>query len=336
MECSIDACAKTATCRGWCPAHYQRWRHYGDPLAPSRAPVVPAVCSVEGCEAPGYARELCSRHYLRQKRYGDPLAGGPERSPAGECSVDGCGKRGTACHGYSARLCAAHAYRWRTNGDAQADKPLQGQWANDACNVGGCERPAATRGMCKMHYYRWWKTGDPGPSESRRILGDDEARFWSYVNQDRPVPASHPELGPCWPWNGPTTQPTPDGPLYGVTHVDGTPGRNVRAHRFAYELLVGEIPPKKHLHHRCENTLCVNPKHLEPLSPAAHLALTDPVGARDAAMAARTTCSRGHPKDRFGYHNGKQWVCRECARLRAAWALSEESRRHLLSPPSSS
>ncbi len=29
MDCSIEGCGKTATVRGWCPMHYQRWRHHG-------------------------------------------------------------------------------------------------------------------------------------------------------------------------------------------------------------------------------------------------------------------------------------------------------------------
>jgi hypothetical protein len=30
--CSIEECTKNAVKRGWCPAHYQRWRTTGDPL----------------------------------------------------------------------------------------------------------------------------------------------------------------------------------------------------------------------------------------------------------------------------------------------------------------
>lgn len=31
--CSIDDCDKTAVARGWCPAHWNRWRTHGDPRA---------------------------------------------------------------------------------------------------------------------------------------------------------------------------------------------------------------------------------------------------------------------------------------------------------------
>lgn len=30
--CSVDDCSNPATRRGWCSAHYQRWRRHGDPL----------------------------------------------------------------------------------------------------------------------------------------------------------------------------------------------------------------------------------------------------------------------------------------------------------------
>ena len=35
--CSIDGCGKPTYCRGWCSAHYQRWRAHGHPLAGGRA-----------------------------------------------------------------------------------------------------------------------------------------------------------------------------------------------------------------------------------------------------------------------------------------------------------
>ena len=49
-------------------------------------------------------------------------------------------------------------------------------------------------------------------------------------------------------------------------------GRHVTAHKFAYECLVGEVPSGCDLHHRCENKMCVNPRHLEPLTKPEHRA----------------------------------------------------------------
>lgn len=44
------------------------------------------------------------------------------------------------------------------------------------------------------------------------------------------------------------------------------------AHRYVYEILVGEIPEDHVLHHVCETPRCVNPDHLEPMTNSEHLA----------------------------------------------------------------
>lgn len=66
----------------------------------------------------------------------------------------------------------------------------------------------------------------------------------------------------CWAYNN-------DLEHYGqhYTFRVGTP-----AHRFAYETLVGPLDEGLHLHHKCENPGCVNPKHLEPMTPGDHVA----------------------------------------------------------------
>lgn len=59
----------------------------------------------------------------------------------------------------------------------------------------------------------------------------------------------------CWVWNGPT-----DADGYGKTWYQGR--SNVRVHRIAYELWVGDIPPGMMVLHKCDNPPCGNPKHL--------------------------------------------------------------------------
>lgn len=66
------------------------------------------------------------------------------------------------------------------------------------------------------------------------------------------------EASGCWVW---TAARTSKG--YGQFRIGPRP---VRAHRYAYTLLVGPIPDGLQLDHLCRNRLCVNPGHLEPVT----------------------------------------------------------------------
>lgn len=61
--------------------------------------------------------------------------------------------------------------------------------------------------------------------------------------------------GECWIWTGSKTW---NG--YGFYCLRG---RRTRAHRVAYELAVGKIPPGLDIDHMCRTRLCVNPSHLQ-------------------------------------------------------------------------
>jgi uracil-DNA glycosylase family 4 len=93
--------------------------------------------------------------------------------------------------------------------------------------------------------------GDPqGGLVPHRV--SDESRFWAKVRK----------TDNCWYWLG-----WRDSWGYGRFDVAG---KKVRAHRFAYELLVGPIPAGMTLDHLCHHEACVNPSHLEALTVADH------------------------------------------------------------------
>lgn len=47
-------------------------------------------------------------------------------------------------------------------------------------------------------------------------------------------------------------------------------GHEERVHRLVYLAIHGPIPEDWHIHHQCENPTCINPDHLEAMSPGDH------------------------------------------------------------------
>lgn len=85
--------------------------------------------------------------------------------------------------------------------------------------------------------------------------------------------------------------------------------RNLRAHRFSYEMMVGPIPEGKVLDHICKNPSCVNPDHLEPVTQFENIMRGEGWGAKNAR---RTHCDRGHAYEGQRLRpNGHRrcWIC---------------------------
>lgn len=173
----------------------------------------------------------------------------------GICSVESCASA-VAVRGW----CVRHYARWQRHGSPTAGRrshldPLP------TCAISGCTMRTSriVLGVCENHYARLRRNGDHGPSEQLRLNGDAERRFWAKVDLNGPVGDFRPELGNCWIFTGAAT-----GSGYGGFRDAN--GDNCRAHRFAYELLVGTIPEELTLDHLCRVKRCVRPTHLEPVT----------------------------------------------------------------------
>lgn len=121
-------------------------------------------------------------------------------------------------------------------------------------------------------------------------------RFWSKVQQS----------GDCWVWTSEQSRG------YGRIRISG---RNVLAHRWSYEAMIGPIPDGLQIDHLCRNRLCVNPYHLEPVTAKVNIQRRE-----EARVAAGipTHCARGHeftPSNTIvkSGNNGKR-ACRRCQR----------------------
>lgn len=67
-DCSVDGCARPAWSRGWCPAHYSRWRTTGDVGGAEfrRRGDGTEICDFPNCGRPHLSRGLCAGHYTQR------------------------------------------------------------------------------------------------------------------------------------------------------------------------------------------------------------------------------------------------------------------------------
>lgn len=115
----------------------------------------------------------------------------------------------------------------------------------------------------------------------------------------------------CWQW---TACRDPAG--YGRFSCGGM---GEYAHRAAYEHWVGRIPKGLHIDHLCRNRDCVNPVHMEVVTPRVNILRGTGAPARNARKAR---CCHGHeftggntmhyPLKKSGGYGRK---CRKCYRL---------------------
>lgn len=138
--------------------------------------------------------------------------------------------------------------------------------------LNSCARMSAAVTVWPAPLHSTRKERFPMPSHST-----PEERFWSKVDKS----------GDCWVWRGGTTSGG-----YGRFSFQG---KTQRAHRVAYQLVIGPIPAGGTIHHRCENPPCVNPWHLKVVTPLVNVLMNRSFRAENAA---KLCCPKGHPYSR--------------------------------------
>lgn len=111
---------------------------------------------------------------------------------------------------------------------------------------------------------------------------------WPLTSEERFDQNVYPEPNSgCWLWAGHA-----DMCGYGKIHIDGWPQM---AHRVAFQRAKGPIPDGFEIDHLCSVRCCVNPDHLEAVTPAENKRRTAQRGRASSGNAKKTHCDHGHP-----------------------------------------
>jgi len=120
----------------------------------------------------------------------------------------------------------------------------------------------------------------------------------------------------CWEWRGHTCKG------YGGFSFQG---KEIQAHCFSYEYFKGPIPKGLHLDHLCRNRKCINPDHLEPVTPRENLRRGE---SPNWKTNREGRCKHGHDMSNPKIRKNGTKTCRECANQR--WRESYYRRKEMV------
>lgn len=168
------------------------------------------------------------------------------------------------------------------------------------CAVDECSKPRRSALYCSAHQMRLDRYGSPdyyprGKPKPWTGIPHTEEGFWSLVEV----------TGACWYWQGGLT---PEG--YGYWFFEG---RTSGVHRIAHRMLTQEeVPSSMHIDHLCRTRNCVNPDHMEVVTPEENSRRAN------RPKVERTHCTHGHewtPGNTLPLGTSKR--CRQCLLVRS-------------------
>lgn len=124
----------------------------------------------------------------------------------------------------------------------------------------------------------------------------------------------------CWLWTGYIAKQG-----YGRMSIKEMEPRARWAHRVSYESFKGAIPEGLQLDHLCRNKTCVNPDHLEAVTPRINCLRGN---SKSAQHARSYTCIRGHLLEGDNLYNTtrKHRRCKQCHWIRVSIRRSKGER----------
>jgi hypothetical protein len=121
----------------------------------------------------------------------------------------------------------------------------------------------------------------------------------------------------CWLWTGALSSRG-----YGSFGVNG---KTTAAHRYSYQMHIGEIPKGLVICHTCDTPSCVNPDHLWAGTQSENMKDMFNKNRHGASNRKKDSCKKGHSFEEFeplvyikrqGRQIGREYrICKECKRI---------------------
>ncbi|AZL12004.1 hypothetical protein CXR25_03620 [Brevibacterium aurantiacum] len=252
-SCSIDGCDRESYSRGWCHPHYDKWHKHGDPLW-ERPVISKPSCKVELCDGETVSRGLCDRHYTQLKR-------GTLGAVLEDRSCSQCGKRFTPKRKNSWVCDDSECRRLRHLELNEASRKSRSPKVyNRNCTACGKSFTTKSRGTkycsptCPAREKQNW---------GRMRIALTESNY-PVVAEELEKRTTKDPSG-CWIWEG-----TIDSRGYG--RLGFNKAGQFLAHRLSLEAHLGHPIDGLFAHHKCANTSCLNPDHLELTTHAENIA----------------------------------------------------------------